>query len=151
MLLIPHYVAASPIHGLGCFSAADVRQGERIWEYHPAIDRIISEADLETLPEHVAACVLTHAEYFPAQALFRLSADGDFYMNHSDDPNFDDHGDYALARRDIMKGEEITCDYRVVKVHAHLFAAPMPEENGKVSRDVKPLCSGRDVDLLCTG
>lgn len=37
-------------------------------------------------------------------------------MNHSDDPNLEDFGDWMIARRDIEIGDEITCDYRVVKV-----------------------------------
>lgn len=116
MLLIPHYVAPSPIHGLGCFSSANVRKGERIWEFHPIIDRVIPEADLSTLPAHIIKLVQTHAEFIPDTSVFRLAADGDFFMNHSDDPNFESFGDYAVAQKNISSGDEITCDYRVVKV-----------------------------------
>ena len=116
MLLVPHFVAPSPIHGLGCFSSANVKKGERIWEFNPIIDRVIAEDELSVLPEHIVKLVQTHAEFIPDTSVFRLAADGAFFMNHSDNPNFDDFGDYALARRDIAMGDEITCDYRVVKV-----------------------------------
>ena len=116
MLLISHYVAPSPIHGLGCFASMNVKKGERIWEFHPIVDRIIPEVDLLALPDHVVKMVRTHAEFMPDTSVFRLAADGDFYMNHSDDPNFKSFGDYAVARKDISIDDEITCDYRLVKV-----------------------------------
>lgn len=116
MLLIPHFIAPSPIHGLGCFSSANAKKGERLWEFHPIIDRVISQADLLTLPDHIVQLVQTHAEFFPDTAIFGLAADGAFFMNHSDDPNLEDFGDRMVARRNIEIGDEITCDYRVVKV-----------------------------------
>lgn len=119
MLLVPHFVAPSPIHGLGCFSSATVTKGARIWEFHPIIDRLIPEADLLALPDHIIKLVKTHAQFIPNASVFRLSADGDFFMNHSDDPNFEDFGDYAIARKGIASGDEITCDYRKVKVWSY--------------------------------
>lgn len=116
MILIPHFVASSPIHGLGCFSSVSIKKGERVWEFHPIIDRIIPQADLLSLPDHVVQLVQKHAEFIPDAAVFRLAADGAFFMNHSDDPNLEDFGDWMVARRDISIGDEITCDYRVVKV-----------------------------------
>ena len=116
MLLIRHFIAPSPIHGLGCFSSVKVSKGEKVWEFHPIIDRIISLADLSTLPDHVAEKVQIHAEFMPDAGIFRLAADGAFFMNHADDPNLEDFGDWMVARRDIEIGEEITCDYRIVKV-----------------------------------
>ena len=124
MLLIPHYVAPSPIHGLGCFSSANIDKGERIWEFHPIIDRVIPEADLSGLPAHIVKLVQTHAEFIPDTSVFRLAADGGFFMNHSDNPNFEDFGDYAIARMEITIGDEITCDYRVVKVWSFPLDAP---------------------------
>lgn len=103
---------------LGCFSGVDVRKGERIWELNPIIDRVISLAELETLPAHTIEMIRTHAEYYPETSEFKLGADGDFFMNHSDDPNLENFGDFAVARRDIFVGDEITCDYRSTKVWA---------------------------------
>ena len=116
MLLVPHFIAPSPIHGLGCFSSANIKKGKRIWEFHPIIDRIIPQSDLLGLPDHIVQLVQTHAEFVPDAAIFRLAADGAFFMNHSDDPNLEDFGDWMIACRDIEIGDEITCDYRVVKV-----------------------------------
>ena len=115
-MLISHYVAASPIHGLGCFSSENVKKGHRIWEFHPIIDRVITEFELSLLPDHIVKLVQTHAEFVAKESVFRLAADGAFFMNHSDSPNFEDFGDYAIAQNDIAIGDEITCDYRLVKV-----------------------------------
>jgi hypothetical protein len=127
MLVIPHYVAPSPIHGLGCFASANAKIGEKVWEFHPIIDRVISESDLSALPDHIVKLVHTHAEFLPETSVFRLAADGDFFMNHSDDPNFEDFGDYALARKDISVGDEITWDYRIVRVWSFPFDLPHVE------------------------
>jgi hypothetical protein len=45
--------------------------------------------------------------------MYRLSADNDRFLNHSDDPNTEESDDnlYTFARRDIESGEEITVRY----------------------------------------
>ena len=116
MLLIPHFIAPSPIHGLGCFSSINVEKGQKVWVFHPIIDRVIRQSDLDDLPLHVVQLVQTHAEFIPEAASFRLASDGDYFMNHADDPNLEDLGDWMVARKNISAGEEITCDYRIVKV-----------------------------------
>lgn len=131
MLLIPHFIAPSPIHGLGCFSSVNVKKGERIWEFNLIIDRVIHQSDLLGLPDHVIQLVQTHAEFYPETSEFKLGADGDFFMNHSDDPNFDSFGDFAIARREINIGDEICCDYRSTKVWAFpLEMDPCAEPSG---------------------
>lgn len=118
MLLVEHYVASSPVHGLGVFTKHFVPKGTRVWMAHPAIDTTIPESDLASLPTHVIELVKTHSEYLAEQGLFRLSADGAFYMNHSDQPNLVDKGDEMFASCDINQGEELFCDYRITKVMA---------------------------------
>ena len=112
LLLIEHFVGPSSIHGLGVFAAQFVPKGARVWVYHPAIDRIIPASDLAGLPGHVIERIETHSEYLPKQDAFRMSADGDYYLNHSDDPNLENRGDNIFARRDIQAGEELHFDYR---------------------------------------
>ena len=41
-----------------------------------------------------------------------LTVDHDRHMNHADEPNTYLKSGYAIARRNIRKGEEITNDYR---------------------------------------
>jgi uncharacterized protein len=116
LLLIEHYVAPSEIHGLGVFSVNFVPVGAVVWEAHPLIDREIGAAELASLPNHVVRMLQHHSEFIPSRNVFRLSADGDFYMNHSDSANIWVDGDHVFAVRDIHPGEEITCDYRQNRV-----------------------------------
>lgn len=118
LLLIDHYVAPSPVHGLGVFSRHFVTKGTLVWSVHPVIDREICESELHSLPPHVVALIQMHGEYLPKQGQFRLSADGAYYMNHSDNPNLVDAGDEMFAATDIQPGDELFCDYRIAKVMA---------------------------------
>ena len=118
MLLIEHYVAPSSIHGLGVFAATFVPKGTKVWVFHPAIDRIIPVSELEGLREHVIARIEKHGEYLPEQNAFVITADGDYYMNHSDDPNLEIRGGESFARRDIQAGEEFHFDYRQAQMLA---------------------------------
>lgn len=116
MLLVEHYVGPSDIHGLGVFSKSSIKKGELVWQAHHMIDREIPRAALSGLPPHVAEKIKTHAEYLPSVDAFRLAADGDYFMNHSDDPNLIDAGEEMFSARDIAAGEELLCDYRSVRV-----------------------------------
>ena len=118
MLLIEHFVAPSPVHGLGVFSSGFVPTNTKVWIFHPAIDREIPASDLHELPAHVAALIERHAEYLPQRNIFRLSADGDYYLNHSDNPNLENRDDDVFSCRDIRPGEELFCDYNTIKVLA---------------------------------
>lgn len=112
MLLIEHYVGLSRIHGLGVFSAVDVEKGSKIWEFNPAIDIIIKRSQLSHLPKHVVHRIEMRAEYYEQDDFFLLGADGDSFMNHSDEPNLLSKGTEGFAARRINSGDEITCDYR---------------------------------------
>lgn len=118
MLVVEHFVAPSSVHGLGVFSRNDISSGALVWVAHPSLDREIPRSELESFPQHVAENIRRHAEYLPDKDVLRLSADGTYYMNHGDNPNLRDAGDAVYAARDIFAGEELLCDYRVVKVLA---------------------------------
>lgn len=116
MLLIDHYVGTSKIHGLGVFSAQDVKKGELIWQFNDVIDREIEEERLLDLPLHVVAKIHRHAWHRPERNCFWLAADGDYFMNHSDFPTLHCSDSALFAAQDFTIGDELTCDYRVVKV-----------------------------------
>ena len=116
MLLIEHYVAPSSIHGLGVFAVTFVPKGAKVWVFHPAIDRVIPVSELAGLPDHVVERIHVHAEFLPQHDAFRLGADGDYYLNHCDDPNLEDRGDEMFARMDIQAGDELRYDYRETEV-----------------------------------
>lgn len=118
MLVVEYFVAPSSVHGLGVFAKNFIPYGALVWLAHPSLDREIPRSELESLPIHVAENIKRHAEYLPDKDVLRLSADGTYYMNHGDSPNLRDAGDAVYAARDILAGEELLCDYRVVKVLA---------------------------------
>ena len=119
MLLVDHYVAKSDIHGLGVFSAEVVVAGREIWVFNEFIDREIPEERVQDLPNHVRNRIYTHAWHRAELKCFWLSADGDYFMNHSNTPTLQLREHCLVASRNIKVGDELTCDYRVVKVAAY--------------------------------
>lgn len=129
MLLVKTSVKPSSIHGLGLFAEESIAAGTLLWRFDPLIDRIITEADLHGYPEQAIDFVDVYSEYFPELGLLVLSGDNDRYTNHSEDPNTVvvlPNGPEAEVRaaRDILPGEEITCDYTVIRTRAYAASPP---------------------------
>jgi SET domain-containing protein len=116
MLLIPYYIARSNIHGMGVFSAVDLHLGDLVWRYDPHRDLVITIDDFRSLTSQRRKDVINHAQWYPNEKHFVLGCDGDYFMNHADDPTLSDHGEKMMAARNLKKGTELTCDYRVVHV-----------------------------------
>lgn len=76
----------------------------------------IPAASVARLPKEEAETVYHHAEYLPDRRIFRLGNDADIFMNHSKGPSLVDQGDEMIASKDLKVGDELTCDYREVKV-----------------------------------
>jgi hypothetical protein len=130
MLLVKTSVRQSPIHGLGLFAEEFIPAGKTLWRFDPLLDRLIPESALAEYPEDVVAFLDIYSEYFPELGILVLSGDNDRYTNHSDDPNTEvilPNGPEALVRalRDIHPGDEITCDYGVIRCRAHGLPAPV--------------------------
>src|SRR5215218_3225538 len=53
MLMVETELRPSPIHGIGVFLLQPVRQGELIWRFDSRIDRVYTEEELETFPDHM--------------------------------------------------------------------------------------------------
>ena len=114
MMLVPCYLAASEIEGLGVYAREPIRQGQLIWRFDPRIDRMISldsfgDADIRL------SDFLNRYTYIPPydRSICILDGDEGRYMNHSESPNTDFASiDAGYAIRDIPVGVEITCDYR---------------------------------------
>jgi len=120
MLLVRTFVRESPIHGLGLFADQPIRKGDAIWAFDDRLDRIIRVADLPAYPEHVIDYLEIYCEYFPELDVLVLSGDNDRYTNHDDSPNTavilpNAPEARVVAVRGIAPGEEITCDYAVIR------------------------------------
>lgn len=110
MLLVKTYLDKSPIHGLGVFAGEFIRKGTKIWRFVEGFDRAYSPKQFARLPKPARDFIRFHGYRVDGEVI--LTADHDCHMNHSDDPNTDLHNGYAIARRNIRKGTEITNDYR---------------------------------------
>lgn len=112
MLLIPTYVAPSAIHGIGVFATAPVAAGQAVWRYEPGIDLVIPDERAASLPPAFRDFLATYAyrSVDVADGLV-LSCDHARFFNHDDRPNTETRPFVTYASRDILAGEEITCDY----------------------------------------
>jgi SET domain-containing protein len=110
MLLVKTYLDKSPIHGLGVFAGEFIRKGRKIWRFVEGFDRFYSPQQFARLPKPARDYIRQHGYRVNGEIL--LTVDHDHHMNHSDQPNTYLRNGYAVARRNIRKGEEITNDYR---------------------------------------
>jgi len=114
MFIVPTFVGQSAIHGNGVFAGIDLVEGQRIWEFSPDLDAVIPFARIARAPKAFRDYMDMYAyssARFPDGMI--LSCDHAKFLNHSETPNTAIAGDTTLAARDIAKGEEITCDYRL--------------------------------------
>ncbi len=103
-------VRESRIEGLGLFARRSFRAGDRIRRVN-VIREITADSPLrEDLGERVDHCAYPDGKVV-------LYGFPDRHVNHSCDPNAYEHFvgtvSYLVARRDIVAGEEITCDYNI--------------------------------------
>jgi uncharacterized protein len=112
MLLIRTRIGPSMIHGTGVFALQAVEVGEAVWRYDPAFDRLIGDAEVAQAPEAFRAFLDTYAyRSLDVPGGIILPCDHARFLNHSNDPNTQEHPFVSLARKPIAIGDEITCDY----------------------------------------
>ncbi|HZD06207.1 MAG TPA: SET domain-containing protein-lysine N-methyltransferase [Longimicrobiales bacterium] len=111
MLKVPTYLAPSPIHGTGVYTAVPISEGTVVWEYDSPVDWEIPPEEMARIPEPYQTR-LRHFSYLDESGLYVLCGDNAKFMNHSFEPNCDDSGRTTVAARDIAAHEELTCDYR---------------------------------------
>ena len=111
MFKVPTYLAPSPIHGTGVFTAVPIPAGTVIWVFAPPIDWEIRPEEMETIPEPFQSR-FRHFCYLDERGVYVLCGDNARFMNHSFTPNCDDSGVATVAALDIGPNEELTCDYR---------------------------------------
>lgn len=115
MLVVSTYIEKSDIDGLGLFAGQDIEKGDIIWFLDPSVDHVFSNEEFENMKTTLSS---ENRERFMKWSFTRkngsiiLPADNAKFENHSNNPNQICNGKYDLASRKILKGEEITCDYR---------------------------------------
>jgi len=114
MLVISTYVERSEIGGLGLFAGQDIKEGDIIWFLDPSVDQIFDKEEFEHM---LSVLYNDNNEKFRKWSYKRgdtyvLCADNTKFANHSETPNCKAERLYDVALRDIVKGEELTYNYR---------------------------------------
>lgn len=117
MMMVDTELRQSSIHGLGVFLSTPVRKGDLIWRFDARIDRVYTQQELASLPEHVQRYLQTYSTWHEPTRLFVLCGDNGRFLNHADAPSTvsnaisfgEDH-----AARDLAAGEELTSDYTTI-------------------------------------
>ncbi|MGB3626815.1 MAG: SET domain-containing protein-lysine N-methyltransferase [Henriciella sp.] len=129
MMLVPCYLAASNIEGLGVYSREPIMKGQLIWRFDPRIDRMISLDSFSDADERLSNFLnrYTYVPHFDRTVCI-LDGDEGRYMNHSETPNTDFSSiDAGYALREIPADEELICDYREFDMTAdHMMASISP-------------------------
>jgi uncharacterized protein len=117
MMLVETELRPSPIHGIGVFLLEPVRQGDPIWSFDSRIDRVYTEREIATLPEHMQRFLRTYSTWHSGAQVWVLCGDNGRHFNHSDTPTTVSDGvafgqDWAAA--DLPAGTELTTDYRTI-------------------------------------
>lgn len=112
MLLIDTFAGPSLIEGVGVFAAEPVRKGSHVWTLDLSIDRIVTPEELDRASPVYQRFIERYAYFDAGLGGYLLDGDHSRFLNHSDDAaiEFRADGD-GYARRDIRKGEELTCNY----------------------------------------
>lgn len=114
MFIVRTYVGPSAIHGNGVFAAEDLKEGQVIWQFTPDLDLVVPFARIDAAPQAFRDYMQMYGYVSPqVSGGMILSCDHAKFINHSDEPNTVIDGPKTLARRAIVTGEEITCDYRI--------------------------------------
>ncbi len=96
--------------GFGVFASRPIARGTVVW-VHDALDQVLDEARIATLPEVLQRHVDRYA-YVDAAGHRVLCWDHGRYMNHSCAPSTTSIGTLLeIANRDIARDEELTCEY----------------------------------------
>lgn len=114
MMLVPTFLQASAIHGIGIFARAFIPAGTLIWEFTPGCDQVFSEATLAALPPLQRETILFYGYIEPGRDGVVLCCDNARHFNLGDGANcgsgvHERHGYLStFALRDIAAGEELT-------------------------------------------
>ena len=117
MMLVETELRPSPIHGTGVFLLQPVSKGDLIWRFDARIDRVYTEAEIATVPEHMQRFLRTYSTWHQATELWVFCGDNGRHFNHSDQPTTVSNAiafgeDRAAA--DLPAGTELTSDYRTI-------------------------------------
>ena len=117
MMMVDTELGVSAIHGIGVFLLEPVRKGDLIWQFDSRIDRVYSEAEIETLPARMQRFLRVYSTLHAATGLWVLCGDNGRHFNHSATPNTVSDGiafGHDHAAEDMAAGTELTSDYTMI-------------------------------------
>lgn len=112
MLLVKTYIDKSPIHGIGLFAGEFIPKGKVFWELKKGFDVILTQEEYEILPI-LAKEYFDHFAYYDTKdGGWVLCGDNARFINHSEEPNYNDSPETGCAMiKDVNIGEEILGNY----------------------------------------
>ncbi len=111
MLLVKTRLDRSKNHGIGLFAAQFIPKGTITWKFTPKFDICYSVESIELLPPHCKTRFLDQAYLDFKIKKYVLCFDDQRFINHSNKPNIKSTPQMDIAKRNIEKGEELTCNY----------------------------------------
>jgi hypothetical protein len=112
-------VGPSTIHGIGCFADEFIPKGTLIWRFDEGFDQKISVSQVSRLTGPGKETFLKYGYLSKFGQYYVLCFDDARFFNHSFTPNvtemssLDHEEPYDVAARDILPGEELTCNYEL--------------------------------------
>lgn len=120
MILVKSKLKNSSIHGIGLFSEELVPKDTLVWEFKEKFDVVLSKKELNSLSDAAKEQFLNYAYISKITGNYILCSDDSRFFNHNDNPNTKcfkpDTASHAealvcISTREIIPGEELTCDY----------------------------------------
>lgn len=113
-VFVKYRLAPSSTHGIGCFAAQEIANGDVIAKASP-LDLNLSQEEFELLPESEKNEMTHYGHFDKVSGLWHLDFDLTRFANHSDSPNvkqlYDEDGYYIVAIAELHDGDEMLIDY----------------------------------------
>mgnify|MGYP001361032842 CR=1 FL=1 len=119
MLLVKTFIAYSANKGIGLFADQLIPKNVKYWKRDEVFDNIFTPFQISSL-EVIAVEYIKKHGFLETSGNWYLCNDNGRFSNHSDNPNsrnlVDEKGlvQFSVTTRDILKGEEILCDYKEI-------------------------------------
>jgi len=115
VLLVKTYLDKSKIDGLGLFAGEFIPRGKVIWKFIEGFDILLKKKEFDRLGKLSKVTnewLSTYTFYDKDFEAYVVCMDDARFFNHSKQPNTDNSGvAVTIAKKDIARGEELTCDY----------------------------------------
>ena len=114
MIHIGYKILASKVHGIGLFTDQDIKSGDLIYTPSPLLDVDITAEQFDGLSEEEKREVMYYGYFNIKTNKWHVAFDAIRILNHSsgDTANVTQDEDMVMiAKRDILKGEELFQDY----------------------------------------